>query len=208
VVGIDASKCHASGHVEQEEMILRHIGELRKRFRNQPIIIVPENQTGYFETRVSELVVNLPNVRVLHQDGKEKPGVTKTARITSGYTQCLEDAFNQNAVAFDRRWFTTTIIKKDSPKSQTFLIKNLLKDELLRFCYDEKGKLTGKVNGYTDDKAVAFLMFYYWGRAILNSDIGNPYLPLLPKDAIIKFMTKQSVRQNMSKRSLMGSNLS
>jgi hypothetical protein len=88
------------------------------------------------------------------------------------------------------------------------LIKTLLKDELLQFCYDEKGKLTGKVNGCTDDKAVANIIFYYWGREILNSDIGNPYLPLLLKDAITKSMTNQSVRQNMSKQSLIGSSLS
>jgi hypothetical protein len=179
-------------------MILRHIGELRKRFRNQTIIIVAENQTGHFETRVSELVANLPNIRVLHQDGKEKPGVTKTARITSGYTECLEDAFNQNAVAFDKRWFTNTIVKKDPVKCQTLLIKDLLKDELLRLCYTEKGKLTGKINGYTDDKTIAYMMFYFWGKAILSSDIDNPYLTLLPKDAITKFIIKQSIRQNMS----------
>lgn len=196
MVGVDASKCQGGRHLQQEALIKGHIAELRTRFKTQRIIVVPENQTGYFESRVEDLVKDIPNVVVLHQNGKEKPGVTKTAPITRGYVDCLEDAFNENAVAFDQRWFTSSIKqRKDSSKTDNEIIKTSLKEELLRFCYDDRGKLTGKINGFSDDKAIAYMMFYYWGRAILNSETGNPYLNLLPKEAIFKFITKQTIRK-------------
>lgn len=204
-MGIDASKCQGNRHLQQEELIMGHINQLRQRYKTQKIIIVPENNAGYFESRVADLVARLPNVEVFRQDGKEKPGITKTAPLTSGYVDCLNDAFNQNAVKFDSRWFTTSIQKKrDSVKFPTDIIKAGLKDELLRFCYDEKGKLTGKINGYSDDRSIAFMMFFYCGRAILNSDINNPYLNLLPKEAIMKFISKQSLKRRQEQQSIRG----
>ena len=176
---------------------MNHISRLRDRYKTQRIIVVPENNAGMFGSRIVGIVRNkIGNCEVLHQDGGPNPGVWKSAPITEGYVSAIQDAFNTGSVKFDEKWWTTT---KRPPKigtgskSETDYIKSALKDELTRFCYDEKGKLTGKINGYNDDKAIAFLMFFYWGRAILSSEPGNKYLHLLPKEAIVKFISKQSL---------------
>jgi len=200
VLGVDALNCRDSiGVVLKERMILNHIGAIRQRFGpSKRIIFIPENQTGDFHYRASEIVQNLPGVKVFYQNAdKDKPGVTKTQMITSHYVQRADSAFEEKAVAFDKFWFTTTTIKAKSTIPQTRLMADALKDELLRFCINEKGKLTGKINGYTDDKAIAFMMLIYWGNTILTANRDNPYLTYLPEAALLKFFPQQLWRKGI-----------
>lgn len=192
--------------------------ELRKRFGEIRIIVIPENQTGFFQTQVFELVMKIPNTTVFRQHGSAfgsdgarsaqnnvsnirfandiqgKLGVTKTEPLTRKYVEILINAFNYNCIKFDNSWFTNSTyeIKKqqiDKSLTQKIIVKNSLRDELLRFCH-HKETLTGKINGYTDDKAVALMMFIYWGNTILTNKSNNPYISYIPDNVRGKYFSQ------------------
>jgi hypothetical protein len=167
---------------------------LKKKYPGRRILVVPENQLGFFETRICELVRDIDDVYVIHQDGGEKAGIRKTEALTKGYVDRLVECLTQNCVKFDLTWFTLTTPPKQSSLSPNDVIKFSLKDELLRFKLNEKNKLTGKINNYTDDKAVAFMMFYFWGNVFLSAEPTNPYLIYLPESAISKFALSRPYR--------------
>lgn len=48
-------------------------------------------------------------------------------------------------------------------------------EQISRYGYDDKGKLTGKFGTFQDDIAVALMMFAYWSRAVERNDPRNPY---------------------------------
>jgi hypothetical protein len=188
IVGVDAKKC--SDHLIQENMIIGHLLELRRRYPDARIIVVPENQTGYFHTRIDSMIPTRPNCVVFHQTDK-KAGVCKTSIITANYVQCLADALHEEAVAFDEDWFTTTVTRKDA-SDQIKCIRDELKGELIRFGFDEDNrKLTGKIGSFTDDKAIAAMMMFYWGRELLRASPSNPYLDYLPDQAKAQFVIPQ-----------------
>lgn len=193
ICGIDAATCKVGGHVAQNSLVIQHISALKKKFPGKRILVVPENQLGFFETRICELVDGIDNVYVIHQDGGTKPGVRKTAELTRRYVDTLIECFLQNCVKFDVTWFTLTDYTKKLSSAiantvkPTDLIKASLRDELLRFRMNEDEVLTGKINGYTDDKAVAFMMFHYWGNVFLSANNDNPYIQYIPENALSKF---------------------
>jgi hypothetical protein len=191
IVGLDAMRC--KDHLIQEHMIIKHLNELRRRFRDARIIVVPENQTGFFHTRIDEMIPTHPNCKVFHQTDK-KAGVCKTNIITSNYVHCMESVLHEDALAFDENWFTTSMAKKNS----TDHIRNMresLRDELLRFGRDDKNKLTGKFGSFSDDKAIAIMMFFYWGTKMLEASPSNNYLDYLPEHAHNQFVLPQLQKQ-------------
>jgi hypothetical protein len=184
-------------------LVVQHISTLKKKFPGKRILVVPENQLGFFETRVCELVDGIDNVYVIHQDGGTKPGIRKTAELTRRYVDTMVECLVQNCVKFDVSWFTLTDHTKkiSTPYTSPYLsikptdiIKSSLRDELLRFRMDENEVLTGKINGYTDDKAVAFMMFYYWGNVFLSASSDNPYIQYIPELALSKFALSSRYR--------------
>jgi hypothetical protein len=217
IVGMDAKKCR--DHNEQQLIITRHIGALREEFPTTTIIVVPENQTGFFHTMVGEYVFGFPDVKILTQNGVGKVGVRKTDIITAGYVQTMTDALRESSIKFYHKWFTCTThsaqnftsgggassssssgggnaVASQNYFDNTKIIKEKLRDELIRFGYNkEKKKLTGKMNGYTDDKAIAMMMLLYWGKAVLNAHEDNPYFNLLPEKAINAFLLGQFFRK-------------
>lgn len=161
-----------SSHLDQERLLNDHICQLRKftHFAWTPIILIPENQTGYYHTQVAQYASTHPNMRVLHQDGGRKAGVTKTSMITADYVTNLSYVIKENGIVFDNQWFTNT------PKKGTKNgVLQELRDQVLRFGYNEKGKLTGKFSGWQDDLCVALMMIFYWSRIVEIPSPTNPY---------------------------------
>jgi len=190
IIGIDAER--TIDPVRQEQIVVQHIKSLQMKYPRKKIVVVPENQTGFFHEYVKEWVAPMKDVQVLYQNGNsDKSGITKNSVITRSYVQCLQEAFAQKAIKFDANWFTNSIpltmnISK-TLNADYYLgaMKDTLKGELLRYGYDEKQKLTGKIKNtsFSDDRAIAFMMFFFWGRVILNNVPNNPYLNLIPPEA-------------------------
>ncbi len=178
MTGIDIKHCR--DHIEQNRLVLRHLKRLRDTptLRNAYIVFVPEQGTGYSHTRFQECVENLPRVRTLYQDGQDRPGVSKDHHVTKGYAHALINAFDAGDLVFLRRWFTdSTGNLPGGRKTRAGLLKEL-EDELLRYGYDEKGKLTGKFGVHQDDMVIALAMLIYWSTAVENLTTGNPYAQL------------------------------
>jgi hypothetical protein len=93
-----------------------------------------------------------------------KPGISKTAVITKEYVITVNDLLSRGMVFFEEDWFTNTpVSKKKGGKEE---VADELRDQLCRYCYDENGKLTGKIQGSQDDLYVGFAMLCYWSLAI------------------------------------------
>jgi hypothetical protein len=166
--------------LEQAAMVQNHIRTLRSRrlFSGVPIVFVAENQTGYAHTRLEESVQTLLNVSVLHQNGGDKAGVAKTQLMTSDYVIVVNDILTRKMVFWDKNWFTTTGRRLPNGTTDGEGMLDELCQEILRYCYDENGKLTGKINGMQDDLYVAFAMLCYWSRAVERPGNMNPYASL------------------------------
>ncbi len=189
ILGIDAER--TTDPVRQQELVVQHIAFLQAKFPRKKIVVIPENQTGFFHEEVVNWIGDMAGVQVLYQKG-ERAGVRKDSVKTRQYVMCLQEVFAQKAFKFDSQWFTLSIplsanINTTLP-SDYYLnaMKDGLKAELVRFGYDEKKKLTGKVKGsssISDDRAIALMMFFYWGRTILTNVPNNPHIHLIPMEA-------------------------
>jgi hypothetical protein len=167
VTGIECKR--TENHLIQNKFVEDHIIRLRNyvKFKDARIILIPENQTGYFHTRIEECGANHYNVMTLYQGGlsSKKPGVCKTPFITADYVTCALS--NLDKVYFDK------IIRTICPDYNTHVLE--LKTQMIRYERDEKGKITGKTGGFNDDLCIAFLMFLYWTRAVERNWLKNPY---------------------------------
>ncbi len=174
-LGLDLRHC--KHHLDQDEMVKQHIEHIRsqKMFENVPIIFIPENQTGMFHTRMEQYISTVPNARVIHQNGGAKAGIRKDAYITSDYVICVQNMLAKNMIRWEQTWITSSEKYVQNGREG---VLNELRDELLRYCYDEHNKLTGKVQGMQDDLYVAFAMLLYWSREVERPGGGNPYNPL------------------------------
>lgn len=192
VLGVDAERTTDVPFIK--DLVQTHIQVLRHRFPSARIVIIAENTggNGYFASDIEQLVSNWNGVAVLHEDGKEKPGVNKTKLITMGYVKCFQEVLKEKCCRFDSQWFTTTHkfnlriggggsgdSDLDSEK-QLERMKAILFEDLERYGVDEKGHITGKFGGYPDDRTIAFLMFHFWGRVVLNNSPENPYRAFVP----------------------------
>ncbi len=142
-----------------------------------PIIVVPENQLGYFHKRIEERFSRISDTYVIFQNGGSKPGIAKSAHITSDYVIRTRSAMHHGSIMFDEDWITVTGHIKDRTRAG---VLREFKQQLMRFGYDEKKRLNGKRGGHQDDGAVAFMMFIYWAAAVERPHEGNPYLLQFP----------------------------
>ena len=178
VTGIDIKHCR--DHIEQNPLVRRHVEHLRrtKALRGAFVVFVPEHGTGFSHTRFQECVEDLPRVRTLYQNGDSRPGIRKDPHVTKGYAHALIDAFDAGDLVFMRRWFTDSVGNLPGGQKTRASLLNELKEELLRYGYDEKGKLTGKFGVHQDDMVIALAMLLYWSTAVENPTTGNPYAHL------------------------------
>lgn len=164
---------------EQREVIQKHVAALRRKryLQNVPFIFVPENQLGYFHRHLEELVLDIPNCHILFQGGGNKPGVMKDKTRTADYVVRTRAALDEGLIMFESNWITVTGHIKDRGRDGILLE---YKQQLMRYGYDEKMRLTGKYGAHQDDGAIAFMMFIYWSGAVERPHDGNPYKQQFP----------------------------
>jgi len=174
VTGIEAKRCR--NHLEQHAVVKEHIRLLRQRqaFQNVPIIFVPENMTGFFEQRMSEIIYNIPNAEVFCEHGNEaKPGVRKTNHVTTSYVYHTQDMLMTDRIMFEAEWVSST--GNTYHNGRDGLLEEL-KNQLARYGYDEHGKLTGKYgDNFQDDLCIAFMMLMHWIIVVENADRASEY---------------------------------
>ena len=175
MTGIDAKHC--TNHLEQDALVQEHIRKLRERaeFQMVPIVFVPENQTGFFETRMEEYISSLPNAVTFCQHGNEaRPGVRKDAAVTKQYVKHTFDYLAQHSILLDAEWISAEGDSYGTNGRESLLEE--LKTQLIRYGYDEKGKLTGKYeHGLNDDLCIAFMMLMHWMTVAENATNASPY---------------------------------
>lgn len=171
ITSIDYKQCN--DELEQDDVIKRVYERLRsvKLFEHVPIIIVPENQLGFTHRRI-ERNFRFANTRTFHENNKEKPGVRKDATKTKDYVIATNDKLEGGLVKYWNEWFS--VYAKDHPNGKEHFASQL-REEALRYCYDEHGKLTGKINGAQDDLYIAFGMFCYFAVVIESNPIYANY---------------------------------
>lgn len=155
---------------EQRELLTRHYHQLQVRpsFSQSKFIFVPENMLGMEHHHLESMVLDLGVTTFWEKP--DKPGVTKTAKVTRDYQFLLSNALAQNAIHFHDQFFTVT--REQTAKSMLALAE----EQLYRLHWDvqpiQNGKdrihLTGKIGNLPDDLCIAICMALYWGRVIMN----------------------------------------
>lgn len=171
ITSIDFKQCNSE--LEQDDVIKRVYDRLRSCtfFEHVPIIIIPENQLGFTHRRI-ERNFRFSNCRTFHENNKEKPGVRKDATKTKDYVIACNDMMEGGLVKFWNDWFS--VYAKEFPTGKEYVI-NELREEMLRYCYDEHGKLTGKINGSQDDLYISYGMLCYFAKVIESNPIYASY---------------------------------
>lgn len=172
ITGLDAKRCESDK--EAIDLVMQHIAKIRNRplYENVQIVLIPENQTGHFHTRIENKFVKIKRCRTFHDHNKEKPGVRKDAERTKEYVIRTNDMLERKLIKFARDWFTNS--EKDYGNTKEGVVSEL-RDQMLRYCYDEHGKLTGKINGNPDDLCIGFEMLAYYSSIIEFSPIYEDY---------------------------------
>lgn len=165
IIGIDYMEC--KNDRDSMEMFTKHIRSIRARkvYNKSLIIGIPENQTGFFHTRIEEKLKKFERTVTFYNNNNEtKAGVCKNAKLTAEYVISVNYMLSRGLIVFDSLWFThTTSIFPDEGKDG---IIRELQEETTRYCYDEHGKLTGKINGLPDDLHITFSMACHFPRII------------------------------------------
>lgn len=171
ILSIDYKQC--KNELEQDAAVSSVYYKLRgiPLFERVPIIMIPENQSGFFHRRI-ERNFRFENCKTFHDNNKEKPGVRKDATRTKDYVIATNDMLSGNLVRFWDEWFSVHSSEHKEGKEH---MANTLKEEMIRYCYDEHGKLTGKINGAQDDLYIAFAMMCYYAKVIESVPIYAHY---------------------------------
>lgn len=195
ITGIDFKQCNSE--LEQDDVVAEHIRKIRKNplFKNTLLILIPENQTGFTHTRIERNFTGYQNVVTLHENMEEKPGVRKDPHKTKEYVICVNDKLKGGLIAFSKHWISSTKSdigqdegvgnknqsnsighhRKEEKNANKEWVISELTGEMIRYCYDEHGKLTGKINGGNDDLYVAFAMLCYFSIVVEYVPIYSPY---------------------------------
>jgi hypothetical protein len=123
--------------------------------------------TGFTHTRIAQNF-KFANCRTFHENNKEKPGIRKDQTRTKDYVIACNDMLAGGLVKFWKEWFS--VYAGDYPTGREH-VADELREEMLRYCYDEHGKLTGKINGAQDDLYIAFGMMCYWAKVIESNPL-------------------------------------
>lgn len=171
ITSIDYRQC--KDELEQDAVVKGVYDRLRsiKLFEHVPIILIPENQSGFFHRRI-ERKFKFKNACVFHEYNKEKPGVRKDATKTKDYVIATNDMLEERLIKFMDQWFS--IHEKEHPMGREHMASEL-REEMLRYCYDEHGKLTGKVNGAQDDLYISLGMMCYFAKVIESNPVYANY---------------------------------
>jgi hypothetical protein len=163
ITSIDCKHCKVD--IEQDALVDDVISRLRLNplYETIPFILIPENMSGYFHSRIERHFYGYRNLRTFHEYNEEKAGVMKDATKSKDYVIVMNDKMRGGTVRFATDWFS--VGEKLAPGGREYFAGEL-RMELLRYCYDEKGKLTGKINGAQDDLCVCFGMLLYFGMVI------------------------------------------
>lgn len=182
---MDERRCR--DHLEQNDLICEHIRLVRERpgyDATVPLVFIPENMTGFNHTTMESAVVGLPNVQTYYQNGGAIPGVRKGPYESRAYTRITLELMYRREIMIDRHWLSPTAARhREGERTGRRKIWEEVRDQLMRYGYDEKGKLTGKYDGqFRDDLCIAFMMLAYWSQAIEKPGAGNPaaHLQRLP----------------------------
>lgn len=141
-----------------------------------PIIFVPENQTGFYHTRMEEYTRTIPLTYCIYEHGGPKAGIAKTQTLTADYVRRTVDYLSGNHFRFDAEWISSNGHKHRNGRAG---LLEELKLQLIRYGYDERRKLGGKYDGaFQDDLCIAFMMHTYWTLVIDGADRTSPYAHL------------------------------
>lgn len=159
---------------EREEYLLlhRHYAAINAhpQFKQSHKIFIPENNLGMEHHHLDAMVQDMNSDIETFWETDNKPGITKTAKVTRDYQFLLSNQLASSGLLFDYNLFTTT--REKTPQS----MRAMLEDQMLRFHWavkkpaDEHGearvKLTGKIGNQQDDLLIAVCMVMYVGRMI------------------------------------------
>ena len=132
VTGMDFKRC--TSDKEAIDLVKEHILTLRKKvqYENALFVLVPENQTGHFHSRIERKFKNpdkWPKCKTFHDHNKEKAGVRKDKERTRDYVHVTNDKLEDDLVKFDVDWFTNSA--EGQPTGKEYVMTEL-KDQLLR----------------------------------------------------------------------------
>ena len=174
ITGLETAHCQSDD--DQDILIENHLRTLRKNpyYQHIPFILIPENQTGFFHARI-ERKFNDANSRTFHEYNGRKAGVCKDAVKTKDYQLRLSDMLRDGKIKFAKNWISTCVAPETAASGVPTKLKQIGKEGILqelqaqmtRYCYDEHGKLTGKINGAKDDLYIALAMLCYFSRVIM-----------------------------------------
>lgn len=175
IISIDYKQC--KDELLQDDLINAVIARIRSiaLFQHSKIILVPENQTAFVHRRIERNFMGYPNVVVFHDNNGEKPGVRKDATRTKDYVIATNDMMEGGLIKFWKDWFSIEgANKSEYPTGKEHMADELM-EEMVRYCYDEHGKLTGKINGSQDDLCIAMEMLCYYSKVIEVVPIYDKY---------------------------------
>lgn len=197
---MDERRCR--NHLEQNDLIREHIEAVRALpgyGPTVPIVLIPENMTGFNHTVMEEAVQGMPNIDVLYEHGKDTPGIRKTPYVSKAYTRITLGMLWNHQILFDKRWVSVSAAKhRDGERTGRRQIWQEVRDQLVRYGYDEKGKLTGKYGDlFRDDLCIAFMMLMYWSQAVEKQGAGSPYAHLRRMPAGTSLRTEHEYYQQI-----------
>ncbi len=172
ILSIDYRQCN--DETEQDDVVKRVIEKLRSnRWLNKvPIILIPENQTGFTHRRMERNFNNHVNCRTFHEYNGTKAGVRKDSTKTKSYVIATNDMLQGGLIKFWDEWFSVHANQHPGGKEH---MATSLEEEMLRYCYDDKQKLTGKINGMQDDLYISFGMMCYFALIIESAPCYEQY---------------------------------
>lgn len=140
-------------------------------FADARIIFIPENMTAMTHTQLADAVGDMVNVVTLHQNGGVKAGINKNDYITRNYVLSTNAILQEKMLFLSDKWISESapIVYKNNKNPKEAVLKRF-SDQICRYGYDERMKLTGKFDkDEQDDAAIGFFMFCYWPQTIMTS---------------------------------------
>jgi len=171
IIGLESRS--TKSHLDQQLLVISHIKRLRSNplYQNVPIVFIPEIGTGFQHTHLHQAVNENHACYTLHEKMGSIPGVRKDDYMTKSYTMATFDIIENLGFVLDKHWLTVF-----GHKNNKQMLLTEFQEQLTRYGYDDKQKLTGKFGGrFKDDLTIAFMMAVYWSRVLEQPFGSNPY---------------------------------
>ncbi len=171
---------------EFQSFVLRNVQEFKKKhpeLGSKLLTVYVESNGRYDGGSVAQILTDfvnmtdcahtVPPVRFAQSDSIKRKGIIKTAPISTQYILFFQTALEMNAISIHENVSTASTV------STAKVIVSEMVDELCRYVWPDMdagnprygsriSKATGKFDGYSDDLAVAALMFVYFALAEKN----------------------------------------